>query len=72
MYNAPRAATVMAKTNVRVAALAKDAFVRLLGPVVTIMKRRSMSYSESDRQALETMLNSIKEESDQEDTKEQD
>ncbi|RKP11035.1 cyclic nucleotide-binding-like protein [Thamnocephalis sphaerospora] len=71
IHNTPRAATVMAKNDVRVAALAKDAFVRLLGPVVDIMKRRTISYSTFDRQALEAMLQSIKENSDGESTEDE-
>lgn len=37
--DAPRAATVRSKTNVKVATLGKDGFQRLLGPVESIMRR---------------------------------
>jgi len=45
LNDAPRAATVIAKTPVKLVALSKSAFVRLLGPVVDIMKRNVSNYS---------------------------
>ncbi len=39
LKNAPRAASVVAKTEVKVATLGKSAFQRLLGPVEGIMRR---------------------------------
>ncbi|POS86454.1 hypothetical protein EPUL_001706, partial [Erysiphe pulchra] len=41
LNDAPRAASVIAKTEVKVATLAKDGFQRLLGPVASIMRRTS-------------------------------
>lgn len=40
----PRAATVRAKGRLKCATLGKRAFVRLLGPVVEIIKRASDNY----------------------------
>ncbi|RKP12987.1 cyclic nucleotide-binding-like protein, partial [Piptocephalis cylindrospora] len=40
----PRAATVTAQGRLKVAALGKKAFVRLLGPVVEIIKRNATNY----------------------------
>lgn len=40
----PRAATVTAKGPVKVVALSRDAFVRLLGPVMDILKRNVSDY----------------------------
>lgn len=39
LNDAPRAASVVAKTDVKVATLGKDGFQRLLGPVESIMRR---------------------------------
>jgi cAMP-dependent protein kinase regulator len=39
LNDAPRAASVISKTEVKVAALSKDGFQRLLGPVESIMRR---------------------------------
>jgi len=44
--HAPRAATVAAKDNVRVAFLDTMAFERLLGPCMDIMKRNTEEYEE--------------------------
>ncbi|KAG5458998.1 MAG: hypothetical protein BJ554DRAFT_677 [Olpidium bornovanus] len=41
----PRAATVSAKGPVKVVALSRDAFVRLLGPVMDPMKRKTADYT---------------------------
>ncbi|RKF62487.1 cAMP-dependent protein kinase regulatory subunit [Erysiphe neolycopersici] len=41
LNDAPRAASVIAKTEVKVATLGKDGFQRLLGPVASIMRRTS-------------------------------
>ncbi|KIW00105.1 uncharacterized protein PV09_08290 [Verruconis gallopava] len=43
LNDAPRAATVVAKTEVKVATLGKDGFQRLLGPVESIMRRNDPS-----------------------------
>ncbi|KAI8055461.1 AGAP006448-PA [Syncephalis plumigaleata] len=56
LHNRPRAATVTAKGSVRVAALGKDAFTRLLGPAVDVMKRRSQTYGQIDKEALAELL----------------
>jgi cAMP-dependent protein kinase regulator len=42
----PRAATVSAKSPMKIAALSRDAFVRLLGPVVDILKRNTERYND--------------------------
>jgi cAMP-dependent protein kinase regulator len=39
LNDAPRAASVVSKTEVKVATLGKDGFQRLLGPVESIMRR---------------------------------
>jgi cAMP-dependent protein kinase regulator len=39
LNDAPRAASIVATTNVKVASLGKSAFQRLLGPVESIMRR---------------------------------
>ena len=39
LNDAPRAASVIARTEVKVATLGKSAFQRLLGPVESIMRR---------------------------------
>ncbi|CAG8493921.1 15711_t:CDS:2, partial [Acaulospora colombiana] len=41
----PRRATVVAQGHVRVAALKRDAFVRLLGPVMDILNRNAQAYN---------------------------
>ncbi|EXJ94580.1 cAMP-dependent protein kinase regulator [Capronia coronata CBS 617.96] len=43
----PRAASVVAKTNVKVARLGRDGFKRLLGPVESIMRREEYDAGES-------------------------
>lgn len=45
LNDAPRMASVIASTDVKLVALSKDAFVRLLGPVVDIMKRNVSRYT---------------------------
>lgn len=40
----PRKATIRAKGRLKAASLAKKAFVRLLGPVVDIIKRNAANY----------------------------
>lgn len=47
LNDAPRAATIIAKTKVKVASLGKDGFQRLLGPVADIMRRNDPRLSES-------------------------
>jgi cAMP-dependent protein kinase regulator len=49
LNNAPRAASVVAKTEVKVAKLGKDGFTRLLGSVEGIMRRAD--YNKKDEQA---------------------
>ncbi|KAK9763271.1 cAMP-dependent protein kinase type II-beta regulatory subunit [Basidiobolus ranarum] len=49
LNDAPRVATITAKGHVKAAALSKDAFVRLLGPVVDILKRNTANYKRIDR-----------------------
>lgn len=44
LNNEPRQATITAKDKVKVATLGKKAFVRLLGPVVDIIKRNAANY----------------------------
>ncbi|KAI8840252.1 cyclic nucleotide-binding-like protein [Chytridium lagenaria] len=44
LTNEPRRATVRAKGRLKVATLGKKAFVRLLGPVVDILKRNANNY----------------------------
>jgi len=43
LNDAPRAATVIARTEVKLATLGKDGFQRLLGPVETLMRRNDPS-----------------------------
>lgn len=43
----PRKATVIAKGRLKCATLGKKAFVRLLGPVVEIIKRNSENYAQT-------------------------
>ncbi|KAJ3192086.1 hypothetical protein HK101_007082 [Irineochytrium annulatum] len=45
LNNEPRKATIMAKGRLKVATLGKKAFVRLLGPVVDIIKRNANNYA---------------------------
>ncbi|KAJ3101297.1 hypothetical protein HDU97_001537 [Phlyctochytrium planicorne] len=45
LTNQPRKATVSAKGRLKLATLGKKAFVRLLGPVVNIIKRNADNYS---------------------------
>lgn len=44
LNNKPRAVNIRAKGRLKVATLGKKAFVRLLGPVVDILKRNSDNY----------------------------
>ncbi|KAG5456266.1 MAG: cyclic nucleotide-binding-like protein [Olpidium bornovanus] len=44
LHDKPRVATVTAKGRLKVATLGKKAFVRLLGPVVNIIKRNEANY----------------------------
>ncbi|KAL7274825.1 hypothetical protein RUND412_002256 [Rhizina undulata] len=46
LNDAPRAATVMAKTKMKVASLGKEGFQRLLGPVTEIMRRNDPRLAE--------------------------
>lgn len=48
LNDAPRAASVVAKTEVKVAMLSKDGFQRLLGPVTDIMRRTKYSTGVED------------------------
>jgi cAMP-dependent protein kinase regulator len=41
----PRQATIRAKGRLKLATLGKKAFVRLLGPVVDIIKRNAQNYN---------------------------
>ncbi|KAF8252813.1 camp-dependent protein kinase regulatory subunit [Wilcoxina mikolae CBS 423.85] len=47
LNDAPRAASIIAKTKVKVAYLGKDGFQRLLGPVADIMRRNDPRLGES-------------------------
>lgn len=44
LNDAPRAASIVSKTEVKVATLSKDGFQRLLGPVESIMRRTKYEY----------------------------
>ncbi|KAF9084815.1 hypothetical protein BGX23_010186 [Mortierella sp. AD031] len=46
----PRAATIKAQGRLKCATLGKRAFVRLLGPVVEIIKRNSVNYQTIEEQ----------------------
>jgi cAMP-dependent protein kinase regulator len=48
LNDAPRAASVVATTEVKLATLGKDGFQRLLGPVESIMRRNDPSKKEDD------------------------
>lgn len=48
LNNAPRAASVVAKTEVKVAKLGKDGFTRLLGNLEGIMRRADYNQSQID------------------------
>lgn len=50
LNDAPRVATVKAKGRLKCATLGKRAFVRLLGPVVDIIKRNSANYQTIEQQ----------------------
>ena len=50
LNNAPRAASVVSKTEVKVATLGKDGFQRLLGPVEGIMRRNDPTKKSSQAQ----------------------
>lgn len=45
LTNKPRAASIIAKGRLKCATLGKKAFVRLLGPVVDIIKRNAENYA---------------------------
>jgi cAMP-dependent protein kinase regulator len=49
LNDAPRAASVVSATDVKVATLGKDGFQRLLGPVEGIMRRNDPSKKDGDR-----------------------
>ncbi|ORX93570.1 camp-dependent protein kinase regulatory subunit [Basidiobolus meristosporus CBS 931.73] len=49
LNDAPRAATITAKGSLKVAAMSKDGFVRLLGPIVDILKRNTAQYKTINR-----------------------
>ncbi|CAB4374429.1 unnamed protein product [Rhizophagus irregularis] len=51
LNNKPRAVNIKAKGRLKVATLGKKAFVRLLGPVVDILKRNSDNYETITRNA---------------------
>lgn len=51
LNDAPRAASVISKTEVKVATLGKDGFQRLLGPVESIMRRTK--YEQGGRSGVE-------------------
>lgn len=53
LNDAPRAASVVSKTDVKVATLGKDGFQRLLGPVEGIMRRNDYSKPKVSAQAQE-------------------
>jgi cAMP-dependent protein kinase regulator len=42
--NEPRAASIIAKTNVKVLSLDRPSFKRLLGPIENLLKRNSDAY----------------------------
>jgi cAMP-dependent protein kinase regulator len=46
LKNEPRAASVIAKTKLRVAMIDRNSFKRLLGPLDEILKRNMASYIE--------------------------
>lgn len=48
LNDAPRAASVVSKTEVKVASLGKDGFQRLLGPVESIMRRTTYDQGVED------------------------
>ncbi|KAI9291299.1 camp-dependent protein kinase regulatory subunit [Neoconidiobolus thromboides FSU 785] len=50
LNDSPRMATIIAHTDVKLVALSKDAFVRLLGPVVDILRRNEVNYNTNDLQ----------------------
>jgi hypothetical protein len=52
----PRAATVKAKGRLKCATLGKRAFVRLLGPVVDIIRRNSDNYQTIEQQIQQQEL----------------
>jgi hypothetical protein len=51
LNNKPRAVNITAKGRLKVATLGKKAFVRLLGPIVDILKRNSDNYETITRNA---------------------
>jgi len=53
LNDAPRAASVISKTEVKVATLGKDGFQRLLGPVESIMRRTKYEDGEEDIDPLQ-------------------
>lgn len=54
LNDAPRAASVVSKTEVKVATLGKDGFQRLLGPVEGIMRRTKYDTGVEDLDPLQT------------------
>jgi cAMP-dependent protein kinase regulator len=46
LLDQPRKATITAKSKLKCATLGKKAFVRLLGPVVDIIKRNAGNYEQ--------------------------
>lgn len=44
LKNAPRAASIFAKSNLKLASIDRDSFKRLLGPLDNILKRNISSY----------------------------
>jgi cAMP-dependent protein kinase regulator len=49
LSNRPRAATIIAKGKLKCATLGKEAFDRLLGPIIDIVKRNTSAYKELTR-----------------------
>jgi len=45
LRNTPRAASVIAKTDLVVASIGREAFKRLLGPLENILKRNMQAYT---------------------------
>ena len=45
LKNAPRAANVIAKSNLKLASIERESFMRLLGPLTDILKRNMEHYN---------------------------
>ncbi|CAG8450556.1 6721_t:CDS:2 [Diversispora eburnea] len=60
LNNRPRAVNIRAKGRLKVATLGKKAFVRLLGPVVDILKRNSDNYETITRNVQQGEISSLK------------